>query len=62
MYYIISGNSKPSDEPCALKALHHFHRIPKKGFNLVPEHVETRSLYNPEKPGIEQVSSDLKNR
>ena len=50
------GNSKPSDEPAALKALHNFHTIGKRGYHLTPEHVETRSLYNPEKPGIEQVS------
>lgn len=49
------GNSKASDEPSALKALRNFQSIGKKGYNLLPEHVETRSLYNPEKPGIEQV-------
>ena len=54
-----TGNAKPSDEPAALKALHNFHSIGKKGFHLVPEYVETRSLYNPEKPGIEQVTCVL---
>lgn len=52
------GHFKQSDEPVALKALRGFHTL-KRGFNLVPEHVETRSLYNPEKPGVEQVSALL---
>lgn len=54
-----AGNQKPSDEPCALKALHNLHRIPNKGFSLTPEHVETRSLFNPEKQGIEQGKVEL---
>ena len=49
-----SGHFRQSDEPVALKALRGFHTL-KRGFSLVPEHVETRSLYNPEKPGVEQV-------
>ena len=47
---------KNSDEPVALKALHEFHTI-TKGYKLVPEHVETRPLYTPEKPGVEQVNT-----
>lgn len=50
------GKEKPSDEPAALEALHSFNDLAPKGFHLVPEHVETRSLYNPEKPGIDMVS------
>lgn len=42
-------------ENLALTCLHHLHEVPKVGYSLVPEHVETRTLYLPEKPGMEQV-------
>ena len=51
----ITGHKKPTDEHVALIALRSWSEIPKFGTELVPEHVETRSLYSPEKPGIEQV-------
>lgn len=44
-------------ELCALAALRRWHELPLVGCHLVPEHVETRSLYHPSKPGIEQVST-----
>lgn len=40
----------------ALCALRHWEDIPRVGCRLVPEHVETRPLLNPDKPGIEQVT------
>ncbi|XP_065652286.1 otoferlin isoform X6 [Hydra vulgaris] len=50
-----NGKYRQSNEPSALCALHNFSAIDKsKCFSLVPEHVETRSLYNPEKPGEAQ--------
>uniref|UniRef100_A0A8C3TYZ6 Otoferlin n=1 Tax=Catharus ustulatus TaxID=91951 RepID=A0A8C3TYZ6_CATUS len=45
---------KPTDEHLALAVLRHWEDIPRAGCHLVPEHVETRPLLNPDKPGIEQ--------
>uniref|UniRef100_A0A8C0VEA0 Otoferlin n=1 Tax=Cyanistes caeruleus TaxID=156563 RepID=A0A8C0VEA0_CYACU len=45
---------KPTDEHLALAVLRHWEDIPRAGCRLVPEHVETRPLLNPDKPGIEQ--------
>ena len=50
-----AGNWKQSDEPSALTVLRNMDKV-IKGHHLVPEHVETRSLYCPDKPGVEQVS------
>ncbi|XP_077442849.1 otoferlin isoform X12 [Stigmatopora argus] len=49
-----NGLKKPSEEHLALTVLNHWEDIPRVGCRLVPEHVETRPLLNPDKPGIEQ--------
>ena len=51
-----SGVKKPTDEHAALEALRNFSKVEKIGCRLVPEHIETRSLYHPDKPGLEQVN------
>jgi hypothetical protein len=54
----VTGESEDGDfseEHLALYALRQWHKVCPGGHRLVPEHVETRSLYHPEKPGIEQV-------
>uniref|UniRef100_A0AAQ5XME6 C2 domain-containing protein n=1 Tax=Amphiprion ocellaris TaxID=80972 RepID=A0AAQ5XME6_AMPOC len=43
-----------TEEHLALAVLNHWEEIPRVGCKLVPEHVETRPLLNPDKPGIEQ--------
>lgn len=53
--FALAGQKKQTDEHLALSVLRHWEDIPRAGCKLVPEHVETRPLLNPDKPGIEQV-------
>ncbi|XP_060809799.1 fer-1-like protein 6 [Amyelois transitella] len=41
-------------ENICLSILHQWHTLPLCGYHLVPEHVETRTLYRPDKPGLSQ--------
>ncbi|XP_069776592.1 fer-1-like protein 6 isoform X1 [Narcine bancroftii] len=43
-----------SHEHLALKVLNQWSALPGTGYKLVPEHIETRPLYHPNRPGIEQ--------
>ena len=54
MVHFFLGNSTPSKEHAALKALRDFATL-EDGYHLVPEHIESRTLYRPDKPGISQV-------
>ncbi|XP_046666884.1 otoferlin [Homalodisca vitripennis] len=55
----VSENAEETKERLALKALHHWHELPVIGKHLVTEHVETRSLFKREKPGLEQGKLEL---
>ncbi|KTG06029.1 hypothetical protein cypCar_00043770 [Cyprinus carpio] len=54
-----NGLKKQTDEHLALAVLNRWEDIPRIGCKLVPEHVETRSLLNPDKPGMEQGRIEL---
>ncbi|XP_054702020.1 fer-1-like protein 4 isoform X1 [Grus americana] len=53
---VADENWSADDEHKALYVLQHWEEMPRYGYKLVPEHVEIRSLYNPENPGLVQGS------
>ncbi|XP_010084354.1 PREDICTED: fer-1-like protein 4, partial [Pterocles gutturalis] len=53
---VADENWSVDDEHKALYVLQHWEEMPGYGYKLVPEHVEIRSLYNSENPGLVQGS------
>lgn len=46
------SNPDTIEEQMALVVLHRWQEVPRVGTRLVTEHIETRPLYNPNKPGM----------
>uniref|UniRef100_A0A8C2UG31 Fer-1-like protein 4 n=1 Tax=Coturnix japonica TaxID=93934 RepID=A0A8C2UG31_COTJA len=53
---VFPEGTEMDDEHKALYVLQHWEEMPGHGYKLVPEHVEIRSLYSPESPGLVQGS------
>ena len=51
--------ARTQEEQLSLGVLHHWGDLERVGCHLLPEHVETRALYNPDKPGIEQGKLEM---
>ncbi|XP_049885411.1 otoferlin-like [Pectinophora gossypiella] len=49
-----TGSISERKENICLSILHKWQTLPICGYQLVPEHVETRTLYHPDKPGLER--------
>lgn len=58
----VSDQPEESYEHLSLKILHRWAEIPAVGRKLVPEHIETRTLFNKARPGMDQVLSTLSNK
>ncbi|KAL4635807.1 fer-1-like protein 6 [Arapaima gigas] len=52
--FVDEDQAAESYEHLALKVLHRWTEIPGVGCKLIPEHVETRTLYHKDKPGMDQ--------
>uniref|UniRef100_G3P0D3 Fer-1 like family member 6 n=1 Tax=Gasterosteus aculeatus aculeatus TaxID=481459 RepID=G3P0D3_GASAC len=54
--FMHEGEDEPleSYEHLSLKVLHRWAEIPAVGCKLVPEHIETRTLFNKDRPGMDQ--------
>ncbi len=56
---VFSDANKVDSEVLSLYALRHWEEVPQVGCILTPEHVETRTLYHPDKPGISQGKLEM---
>ncbi|XP_032599154.1 myoferlin isoform X1 [Drosophila grimshawi] len=50
----VISKSEELKERLSLSALRNLDKLPSFGYNLVPEHVETRSIYRDNNPGVSQ--------
>lgn len=56
LFNVYEHDTKTDRQSLALYVLNHWQEMPVVGCHLVPEHVETRTLYNPKMPNLHQVT------
>jgi len=54
-FHVHDENTESDRQSLALYVLNHWQEMPVVGYHLVPEYVETRTLYNPDMPNLHQV-------
>ncbi|XP_050431125.1 otoferlin-like [Adelges cooleyi] len=58
-FFVTDKNASKDRQSLALHALKNWHELPVYGHHLVPEHVETRTLINPDMPNMHQGKVEM---
>ncbi|XP_060862010.1 fer-1-like protein 6 [Metopolophium dirhodum] len=58
-FHVHDENTESDRQSLALYVLNHWQEMPVVGYHLVPEYVETRTLYNPDMPNLHQGTLEM---
>ncbi|XP_050058182.1 fer-1-like protein 6 isoform X3 [Aphis gossypii] len=58
-FHVRSENTDTDRQSLALFVLNHWQEMPGFGYHLVPEYVETRTLYHPDMPNLHQGTLEM---
>ncbi|CAI6344527.1 unnamed protein product [Macrosiphum euphorbiae] len=58
-FHVHNENTESDRQSLALYVLNHWQEMPVVGYHLVPEYVETRTLYNPDMPNLHQGTLEM---
>ncbi|XP_022180844.1 fer-1-like protein 4 isoform X3 [Myzus persicae] len=58
-FHVHEENIESDRQSLALYVLNHWQDMPVVGYHLVPEYVETRTLYNPDMPNLHQGTLEM---